>query len=201
MSDLTNERSSGLRVNIVDVGGTSVERARLLLTGIQDGVKKAVGSALARTMTSSEAYAARAVRAEYVVSASTFKAYTNASHKDKKIRDNVVTITYSGHHIPIIELDRSFTKDGHVSVRVKRNSAREVLDHAFTATIGGKTGIYERETEARTPLRQIYGPSTPQMMSANEEVSAAIGEQMRETFDKRMEHEITRLLNGWGGKS
>ena len=198
MSELTYEQASGLRVNIADVGGASIEQARLRLSGIQGGIKKAVGSALTRTITSSEAYAARAVRQEYVVSASTFKTYTNVSHKDKKVRDNVVMITYRGNHIPIVEMDRVITKDGHISVKVKRSSAREVLYHAFKATINGKTGIYERKTEARTPLRQIYGPSTPQMMSANEEVSSAIEKQMRETFDKRLEHEIMRLLNGWG---
>ena len=48
------------------------------------------------------------------------------------------------------------------------------------------------------PLKQLYGPSTAQMLN-NEEILDKMDETMRVTYEKRIEHEINRILNGYGG--
>lgn len=42
-----------------------------------------------------------------------------------------------------------------------------------------------------------YGPSTAHMMQ-NEKVTEEMVKTMEETYDKRIEHEITRILSGYG---
>lgn len=74
----------------------------------------------------------------------------------------------------------------------------DFLRHAFRANAGSHWGIYERVGAERFPIRQLYGPATTQMMYSNEEVLDAIEEKMAETFEKRIDHEILRVLNGWG---
>ncbi|MBE6537941.1 MAG: hypothetical protein E7671_00560 [Ruminococcaceae bacterium] len=186
---------------IDDIGATSLDRVTKILAGIPGGAKKAIGSALKRASSSGEAFAARAVRSEYHIGASDFKEYTKSSKQISATSAGTeVSIKYHGTHIPLVRFDTHYDKDGKVVSRVKRSSARETLNNAFTAMFGGVVGIYERKGDARFPLRQLYGPATPQMMDANDDVSESIANHMRETFDKRIEHEMLRVMNGWEGK-
>lgn len=190
--------NKGREIWIDDLGG-SIDKATSLLSGIPGGTKKAIDSAIRRASTSGEAFAARAVREEYYVSASVFKEYTKSSKQIVSDKwGTEVSIKYHGTHIPLVRFDTRIDKDGRIITRVNRSSARKTLKNAFTAQFHGTVGIYERKGESRFPLRQLYGPATPQMMDANDDVSEAIANHIRQTFDKRLDHEIIRLLNGWG---
>lgn len=192
-------QSYGLWID--DIGGNSLERAQKLLAGIPGGFSKAVGSALKRSASSGEAYAARAVRKEYLVKASDYKEYTTSKRHITTSASGAteVSIEFRGYHIPLIRFDSAFGKDGRVVARVRRNSAKRTLDNAFAAKFGERTGIYERIGEKRFPVHQLWGPSTTQMMDSNDDVAEDIAEKIRDTFDKRIEHETLRVLNGWGG--
>ncbi len=203
MSDVT--LGSGDKVDslwIDDIGSNTLDRAQKLLAGIPGGVGKAVGAALKRAAASGEAYAARAIRKEYVVKASDYKEYTKS--KRHIVTDasgaTEVSIEFYGYHIPLIRFDTSFGKDGRIAVRVRKDSAKKTLENAFAAKLGDRTGIYERVGDKRFPIRQFWGPSTTQMMDSNDDVSEDIATHIKNTFDKRIEHEITRVLNGWGAR-
>ena len=105
---------------------------------------------------------------------------------------------FSGTVIPLIKFDTMATPSGLVSARVKSSSPREILENAFRAKMGTHEGIYERVGADRFPLRELYGPSTPQMMYSNEDVLDAMEERMVEVYEQRIDHEVERLLNGWG---
>ncbi len=176
----------------------SVTRAEKILSGIPGGLSKALGAALKRTASSTEAFSARAVRAEYVVRASDFKEYTAAKRHISTCGGYAqASIEFKGYHIPLIRFDTTVGKDGRITSRVKRNSSKQVLDNAFSARLGSDFGIYERIGVKRFPVRQFWGPATTQMMYSNESVTDAIDQHARDTFDKRMEHEITRILAGF----
>ena len=49
-----------------------------------------------------------------------------------------------------------------------------------------------------TPISEFMGPSTAQM-AGNSIVLADVEEKAQEVINKRVEHEITRILNGYGG--
>lgn len=203
MSDIYVASSNKDReIWIDDIGENSIDRVTKLLAGIPGGAKKAMSSALKRASTSGEAFAAKAIRGEYYVSASDFKEYTKSTrHINTTAHGTEISIKYHGTHIPLVRFDTHFDKNGTVTTRVKRSSARITLDNAFSAKLGSVVGIYERKGESRFPIRQFYGPATPQMMDENDDVSEAIANHIRDTFDKRIEHEMLRVLNGWGGKS
>lgn len=196
---LEANRLCGL-VNVVDdVGDESIERAKKLLAGIPRGIGKALGSALKRTIKSTEAFAAKEIRQEYFIKASDFKKYTSASQRfQSDTSGTTVDLEFRGYHVPLINFSTYIAKDGRVSVRVKRSSVRTVLDRVFVQTMQtGHRGLYERKYDERLPIRELFGPSVPQMMRYNEDVEQAIGDHAREEFDKRLEHEVTALLNGW----
>ena len=64
--------------------------------------------------------------------------------------------------------------------------------------MGSHYGIYERQGEKRFPVKELFGPATPQMMYSNEVVMDSIEAKMASTYEERIEHEITRVLNEWG---
>ena len=58
--------------------------------------------------------------------------------------------------------------------------------------------MFERETGRSFPVTEFMAQSTAQM-AGNEEVLEQVSEKAQETVNKRIEHEITRILNGYGG--
>ena len=186
--------SQSVWVHMSDDG--SLKEAEKLLAGIQGGLKKAFGSAATRTAKSSINLASKDVRKEYIISDSDFKKYTHSSFKAD---ENGVSIEFHGWHIPLLAFDAKFGKDGKVTARVKRSSAREMLNNAFIQSVSrSHTGIFERVGDDRLPIKEFLGPSVPQMMSYNDELQKAIAEHTKETFEKRFDHEVMRILNGWG---
>ena len=171
----------------------AVERARALLAGIEKGAQKAIGSALKRATTSAEAFAAREIQQEYVIKSGDFKGHTTAT---RRVSVNEAAVEFHGAHIPIEQFDTAVSSAG-VAARVKRGSAREVIDKAFRPDRPVHSGILQRETSRSYPVHGVMGPATPQMMSANETVKEAIGKKLKEVFEERLDHEVLAVLNGW----
>lgn len=205
MSDIYSMKRSdiknGIGVYLVDdVGDGSIDRVTKLLAGIPHGANKAIGSAIKRAATSGEAYAAKVIRNEYCISTADFKQYTKSKrHIITQNGSTTVNIEFKGYHIPLIKFDTKIDKDGRITARVKRSSTKTILYHVFQQTVGthGHTGIFERITDKRLPIREKLGPSTPQMISYNEDIEQEISDKVRESFDKRLEHEVNAILNGW----
>ena len=183
-----------------DIGGDNIDHVSKMLAGIPHAADKAIGSAIKRAAQSGEAHAARAVRDEYFVKASDFKAYTKSKrHVSISPGASEIDIEFRGFHIPLLRFDTKVDSSGRVVTRVKRTSSKVVLDHVFPQTVGthGHIGVFERTTSKRLPIEEKLGPSTPQMMDVNDEVAGSIADKVRETFDKRIEHEVTAILNGY----
>lgn len=204
MSDIYSMSRSSIKSGIDvfvtdDIGDGKIDIVTKLLAGIPHAADKAIGSAIKRAAQSGEAYAAKAIRDEYVIRAGDFK--NNTQSKRHIITENggtTVNIDFKGFHIPLMKFDTSFS-GGRVSARVKRSNGRTALDHVFYKEVGthGHAGLFERTTSKRLPIEEKMGPSTPQMMSANDDVSQAIGDKVREVFEERLDHEVTAILNGW----
>ena len=169
--------------------------------GFDTKAYRAVGSALKRAAESGRTAAKSAVTKEYMISSSEFLRQTRNTGTivhDKFNRNELnVKFVYAGYVIPLIRFNTRVGKDGRVYTQVKRSSTQAALDHAFTAHVGGHNGIFERVGPSRTPIRELYGPSTPQMMQ-NSEVLDKVEEKVVETYKNRMDHEIMRLFYGWG---
>ena len=85
---------------------------------------------------------------------------------------------------------------GPVKAQVKKSGGAE-LKMAFVAKMKtGHIGVFERKGEKRLPIKELFGPSTTSMFKANEKVHTAVQEKIKETLDKRIEHEFGRILNG-----
>lgn len=184
----------------VEVAEDSLDRVQKLLAGVKGGWQKAVGSALKRAANAGRTAVKGAVTKEYTVSQHEFLASSKNVNHYRQSPDGGVSVEfgYRGYVIPLIKFNTKIGRDGRVVTQVKRSSAAATLDHAFAAQMGGHMGIYERLTGQRFPVRELYGPAAPQMVYSNEEVTDAFDEKAAETYQNRIEHEILRIMNGWG---
>lgn len=184
----------------VDIAEDSLDRVTKLLAGISGGVYKAVGSALTRAAAAGKTAAKQPVTREYSISQSEFLSQTrNINHFVRDTGGGLsVVFGFRGNVIPLMKFNTHVNNSGQVVTQVKRSGAAATLDRAFTAQMGGHRGVYERVGVKRFPVEELYGPATPQMMYSNEEVMDEIEDKMAETYEKRIDHEILRVLNGWG---
>lgn len=201
MSDVTNEKTKhAVYAGItVDIAEDSLDRVQKLLAGISGGWQKAVGSALSRAAAAGRTEAKKPILAEYAINQSTYLSETRTINHFERSADGSISVAFAfaGYVIPLTKFNTSVDSSGRVVTQVKRNSAAETLNHAFQAAMGPHTGIYERVGAERFPVRELYGPATPQMMYSNEAVLDAVEEKMADTYNQRIEHEIDALLNGW----
>ncbi len=187
-------------IRIEDVGGQSLDRINKLLAGIPGGAIKAASSALKRAGDAAKTQAGRFAAAEYTINKGDFMRNTTIKTKTSATTASVasMSISYAGNVLPLLTFNTSYARDGSVRTQVKRNGGAQLLEHVFVAKISGHTGAYERIGRSRFPLEQKFGPSTGHMMR-NEDVIEKMDETVRETFERRAEHEILRVINGWGG--
>lgn len=80
---------------------------------------------------------------------------------------------------------------------VKKENGLKPLNHnpkAFIAVMkSGHAGVFERKSGKSVPIKQLYGPSVPQMIE-NDLVMIRIQNKANETLEKRIEVEINHLL-------
>lgn len=185
---------------MVDIAEDSLDRVARLLAGINGGVYKAVGSALSRAAASGKTAVKGAVTKEYTISQSEFLARTkNINHVVRESGGGIsVVFGFRGNVIPLMKFNTRVNGSGQIVTQVKRSGSAETLDRAFSAQMGGHRGVFERIGPERFPVKELFGPATPQMMLSNEAVTDEIDAKMAETYEKRIDHEILRILNGWG---
>jgi hypothetical protein len=184
-----------------DFDSKQLDRATTVLAGISGGVPRAVGSALKRAGNHGKTAGMKLVAERYSIGENELK--RNTRNINTVIKDGAtsieVTFGYRGNVIPLILFDTKFSRDGKVSARVLRSDARKGLDNAFVATMNGHTGIYERLGPDRIPIEEKFGPSAVQAFYADKKTTDKMNDAITAEFDKRIEREITRVLNGWGG--
>lgn len=183
-----------MSVRVQEVG-ISLQRVTALLSSIPGAIPKASHAALKRAGESARTQAGRLAAAEYHISQGGF---TANSKQKVQTSETGMTIRYAGRVLPLLTFNTRYTRGGgSMFAQVRRDSGGGALRHVFTANIGGRLGAFERKGPGRFPVEGKYGPSTAHMMQ-NEKVTEEMVKTMEETYDKRIEHEITRILSGYG---
>lgn len=187
-------------IRVDEVGSNSLDRVNKLLAGIPGGVYKATFSALKRAGESAKTKAGQFAAAEYTITKGTFMRNVNSKTRVSGGSGGVasMSISFAGRVLPLLTFNTKFSKEARVQTQVKRNGGAATLERAFVANIYGSTGVFERVGAPRFPVDQLYGPSTGQMMQ-NDRVINQMDDTIRATYEARIEHEILRVLNGWGG--
>lgn len=186
-------------VKISEADSRSLDRVNKLLKNIPGGAYKAVYSALKRAGQSAKTKAGQFAAAEYTISKGDFMRNVTVKERLEGNASSVVSmnVTYSGNVLPLLTFKTRYGKNGYITTQVMQNGGAATLQRAFASTMRGSVAVYEREGAERLPIRQLYGPSTAHMLR-NEKVQEQMGQTVQEVFQDRLEHELYRILNGWG---
>lgn len=186
----------------VSVKEPKIQRAMQLL-GDEKKVRRAAARAINRSLNAGKTAAIRAVPKEYAV-------------KQKQVRQRITTsrakennlqagVTWRGQSLNIADFR---VRPGRpqparrpiLRAQVSRRNGFDPYQGAFLISTTRGMKAYRRTRDARAdgtryPITGVWGPSIPQLVGAKS-VREAVEERAREQLDKRLDHEIDRLLGG-----
>lgn len=189
-----------MKVYIAQPGDQSLDRINKILSGVPGGAFKATYSAMKRAGSTAKTKAGQFAAAEYTISKGSFMQNVHSKVNVSGGHGGVagLSISFAGSVLPLLTFNTKYSRGGQITTQVKRNGGAATLQHAFVASIYGGIGVYERVGAPRFPVEQKFGPSTGHMMQ-NEEVVEKMEQTIVSTFEQRNDHEVLRVLNGWGG--
>lgn len=178
----------------IEIKSDAIEKAQKYLAGVPKGFETAMSRSLNRALQEGRTAAIRETTARYTVKASevrpTFKMTT--AHKKNltaSLESKGASLTLSTFaHSP--KTDTTGANRKQIRVAVKKSGLKP-LGQAFVHN--GR--ILQRLGRTSYPVQQKFGPSIPSMLD-NDEVVDKVVETMGKSVEKRLEHEVGRLLDG-----
>ena len=208
---------------MIDIGISqeTVNHIHAVLNGLPDADKKVLRPAMARGLSAARTTTAKEVKKTYHISQTAFKNSSFIKIKNvTQVNGGIIgSIQYSGQNIPLIRFNVAPKtpapgKDA-VTVSVKKTESPVKFNNAFIAQMPAKhIGVFERKgtwlmstrknkgktgnTMHNEKIKELFGPSVPSM-AGNTYVMDKVEARVKEVINKRIEHEIERLLNQNGG--
>ncbi len=185
---------------MIEITQQQIDRVKLILGGVQNASKSVFANVINRTLLTIRSQSGKHIRQTYRIKQQDITSNQNISVK-RASGNGIVegSIEYAGTLIPLIKFKvNPQTRQKAVSVSVLQQNSGKRLFRAYVTDLGRYgTGVFERQTSKRESSKQLMGPSTAHMID-NQNVLSKIEDVAMETIDKRVEHEINRILNGYG---
>lgn len=189
---------------MIEVDARGIEQAQELLKDIPGATKKAVSTALRKSLRNAKKEAVKKVRERYTIRKA---GYVSRTIK-MKVENMTGILSSKG---PVNDL--SYFKTNPKTVPKRRPPKGKYLysqvvkgqggtiAHAFLAKMkSGHVGVFQRAghgaSNASLPISKLAGPSTPQMLGSPS-VTEFVAKKMLERMDKNLEHEIDAFLKGY----
>lgn len=206
----------------VDISAETADRLSRILEGMENAEEKVLRPALSRGLTAGKTAFGKQIKEVYNIATNKLSSryarygYKSISTEDDKI---IGSIEFSGGVIPLykFEVSPSEVNNGktrkQVTAAVLRGADKTTLEDAFIAEMGsGHMGVFERSgkwkmkkrntqtgrnTENNEKIEQLFGPSLARM-AENAVVLESVEERVNEVINKRIQHELDRLLSSGG---
>lgn len=192
----------------------TLDRAAILLSGVNNGVNRAMRPAMQRASTRLKKLAYQKAKERYAISTGNLQSANSPKITYSMGNGVTVSIRYGGKRIPLYKFDGSApasptpldyyvpvkTYKGWIMARpgaaarghALRSTSPTTFESAFVATMGGHTGIFERNG---TKTRELTSVAVPQMVGSDV-YKEQIATEAMDYFEERMKHEVMRLLGG-----
>ena len=208
-----------------DFGKDAIEHANKVLIGIPGGVESAVKNAMPRAASALRTGSAKAIQEKYDISSANLRTNENVRISYDYNNGFTANVLFSGKKIPLFRYNKTSPKTPSVdkgktvnvilsggwrtvhpgqaaSAHQLKSSSPMKFNNAFVARMkSGHVGIFERtggiSSNGNEQIKELQGSSVPQMLGS-QEVQEKLKETAAKKFEERMDHEITRILNGWG---
>ncbi len=183
---------------MIEITASQIERAEKILRGIPGGVEKALSSTINRTLTTVRAKSASEISKTYRISTAAAKGTGRMNVKNATGASLTGSVSFAGNVISLIDFSVHYGRGGLVTASVMRKGGGGTLRHAYVRNLRYGTRVLERESKQRDSSVTLFGPSIAHMME-NEDVLSGVERHAMYTAEKRLDHEIYRILNGYGG--
>ena len=187
---------------MITIGARELNKVVKQLGSLKAEAPGAINRALNRTAQAARTEAARAVKDNYFVKVGDAKK-TMKIIRGTKQRLGAFVLS-KGNLVPLDQYKvkpktiRSGSKQPKRKVAVSKGKAPSLVPGAFMAEINGPK-LFQRVGKARLPISRLMGPAIPQLVD-NEDVLSAVDKVVMATYEKRIDHEIGRILDKKGGK-
>ena len=201
----------------------SFKRIHEMLSGVPGGAEKAMRGVISRAAATARKTALQGITSVYDIKQKDVRDRKNTTIniRTKKTEDGIVgEILYSSKKIPLYRFNATpkaptplpykvrviiggqwlFAHPGApVKAHQRKDTPMKTFDNAFIAEMkNGHIGMFERKNKRSSEITEFMGSSTAQM-AEDSGVLSKVEEAVMETIVKRTEHEITRILRGYGG--
>lgn len=183
-------------VRINDIEKT-IEKAQKYLSSIPNGVQDAMRHAFNRALVSGRTAAVKAVREDYTISAADVRKSFIMRRASKS--NLSAELESRGERVPLHHFRYSPMRDTtganrtQVRVGVRTSGGLKPLGQAFV----WKGLVMQRLGGPRLPVQHVHGLAVPVMVGDNN-VAHEVENAMVETAQKRLMHEVYRLIEGHG---
>lgn len=191
----------------IGISDHQLSRARNLLGTIPGAAEKAVSKAINRAITAANQEATRQIQGQYVIKnkkviTQTKKITCRATKSNLK-----AVIEAKGKPLPLgafltnpkkVPKRRPKSK---LFAQVKQGGGGQIKGAFITTVQTGHIGIrhagvfVRKKGNASLPIKQLYGPSVPQMLG-NEEIQEFLSKRAKLILDEHLEVEIHAILQG-----
>ncbi len=216
---------STIRVEVV--GTEYFQEAERMLADVPGGMDRALKSAAMRATSFLRTQSTKEIRKRYDLTRKDIRAERNITTRFRYFNGVEAVVTFKGNKIPLFRYGGAAPKEPTVNAEktvmaIVNGQLRAVhpgvaasghqltstsptkFSNAFVARMksSGHVGIFER-TGGKTAtgdaaIKEIMGSSVPQMLGS-EEVQESLVEKTMDKMEERLQHEVNRILNGWGG--
>lgn len=186
---------------MIEIKRSQIKRVDAILSGVKNARYKVFSNAINRGLTAGRTEGTKAIRQTYNVNAGTIKKYGRIKLDKAGKSSTVGQIEFSGAVIPLMRFKvspKEVNQRKTVTAAVLRNGTGGQIAQAYVADLKSGIGVFERFSRKRETSQTLYGPSVAHM-AENINVLPKMEKKAQKTINERVEHEITRLLNGYGG--
>lgn len=186
---------------MIEITENQINRINSVLFGNLKSKRSAVYyNAINRALTTANSTISKDIRGVYQVSAGTINANVKKTVSKAGSNNPIGTVAYSGNLIPLYSfgINPKQPSQKMTVAQVMKKGSGTRLEHAYIADLGHGNAVFERLTSKRESSEELFGPSVAHM-AGNEEIISRAEEVAQDTLDKRIEHEMARILNGYGG--
>jgi hypothetical protein len=177
---------------VLNVHSDQIEKLTSSLFGIEKGVQKVMAPAINRALAKGRTTVKREIRKEYVIRAKDIPvAVTRASgttdpHGQVMVRDGMLDL--------VKFKTKGGTRGRPVFAQVRKSGGR-IIPGGFRAI----KQLFIRRGRPRLPINKLLTIGAP-IMASQPAVGPAVIKEMGDTLDKRIDHELKRVMTQAGGK-
>lgn len=179
----------------IKIDPQEIDRIEKMLTTIPQGMEKATSSAINRTLQMTRTSATRKAREKYDIKAKDVRDTIKLKRAGKS--NSQGAMISRGTPIPLMKFKVNPSKPNParkkpVFASVKK-SGGSIKSAFVTSFDSGHAGVFERVGISRFPIKEFYGPSSPQMIG-EQSIIEELEDEAQEIMLRRLSHEAVRLL-------